>query len=502
MTDSAPPPPAPPAPPRLPDPVRKRSSNACDACRSRKTKCIYQGPVCKTCLELKISCTQDKPRKRRGPPNKFVAEQARRQSSFDSGDTASPVPVPLSGIHRLAPSYVVEQIIHSWFDLIHSVAPIFHRGIFLTRLASGEADQDGVFAALVVSVCAATISSLRRKSYKDYGTLTPERCWDVAEEIIHQRRKEPFTLEWCQMKYNLGSSQYITEDDQHFRNLCEAAAGVKFLIHYRMASMPLVSQQLLKRLYWLIFAAGCSSDLHGLPYLGLLTPQDNISALTPLELSDSELDPTLGPEPHCQWHGNQKSYIAGLNYLSKLFLLWHQSQQESAPTIAHLQHYMNLVQRALDYLPPELIWRGGLSRPPQSNFGTDVQTANLYVTQLHIRSNLLEQINRLSRSSTAHETGPGTCTVDRHSIVEDLLEILYHMPQETLEANGNSLIPKIRDIGSALFDEVRTGKDGQGMSEKASENLERLLAKLESLDMHSQLQYLEIGPLAGTPLQG
>jgi hypothetical protein len=212
-----------------------------------------------------------------------------------------------------------------------------------------------------------------------------------------------------------------------------------------------------------------------------------------LELSDNELDSTHVLNDG-DWDGNTKSYIPGLNYLSKLFILWHQSQQGTNKTVEHFQHYTNLVHRALDYLPPELKWRGGLSRPPQSNFGTDVQMANLYITQLHIRSNLLEQMNRAFKNAVTPQTS-SQIIIERQGIVEDMLEILYHMPQETLEANGHSLVPKIRDIGSALLDEVRTGGQSQGISPKASANLERLLAKLESLDVQPQLEFLNMGPL-------
>lgn len=251
---------------------------------------------------------------------------------------------------------------------------------------------------------------------------------------------------------------------------------------------------------YLLTIMSSSADLKGFPYVGLLTPQDNISALKPLELSDDELDPSQNPDPYGPWHGNDRSYVPGLNYLSKLFLLWNQSQQESPPSIAGLQHYMNLIKRALDYLPPELIWRGGLSRPPQSNFGTCVQTANLYITQLHIQSNILEQIIHLVGSSVVQEKTLNLIT-DRKSIVEDLLEILYYMPQETLEANGSSLIPKIRDIGTALFDDIRTGGEGQSLSKKASDNLKRLLTKLENLDAQSQF-YLEMQPLSAITSKG
>jgi hypothetical protein len=236
-------------------------------------------------------------------------------------------------------------------------------------------------------------------------------------------------------------------------------------------------------------------DLHGRPHVGLLSPKDNIEALRPLEISDNELDPTFaGQRDH--WHGNDRSYIPGLNYLSKLFLLWHASQQVNNDTLSHLQTHMDLVQCALDYLPPELRWRGGLSKPPRSNFGTEVQTANLYITQLHIRSNLLEQMNNLSKSLGATTT-PSEIINERQNIVSDMLEILYHMPQETLEANGPSLIPKIRDIGSALLDEVRTGDRPQPHGSKASANLDRLLAKLESLDVYSQPEYMSVGLVIG-----
>jgi hypothetical protein len=228
----------------------------------------------------------------------------------------------------------------------------------------------------------------------------------------------------------------------------------------------------------LLTFTGSTMSLLGRPYIGLLSPQDNIDALIPLEITDAELD-LLQPEPDSDWHGNYISYIPGLNYLSKLFLLWHESQQSSNQTLDQTLVYINLVQRALDYLPPELRWRGGLSRPPRSNFGTDVQTANLYITQLHIRSNLLEQMDHLSQRLSIAGTLPNIAS-ERQRVVDDMLEILYQLPKETLEANGYSLVPKIRDIGFALLPEVRK-RNTPNLTTPS--NLDRLLAKLETLDV-------------------
>ena len=77
---------------------------------------------------------------------------------------------------------------------------------------------------------------------------------------------------------------------------------------------------------------------------------------------------------------------------------------------------------------------------------------------------------------------------ERASIVEDLLEIIYHVSEETLEANGHSLMPKIRDIGSVLLDEIRMGNGqlvggDQGSHQNTSTDLKRLLEKLERLDI-------------------
>ena len=225
--------------------------------------------------------------------------------------------------------------------------------------------------------------------------------------------------------------------------------------------------------------------MFGRPHVGLFSPHDSIHTLRPLDSTDSELDPTHN-NVETPSNGDLISYIPGLNYLSNLFLLWHSSQQSHNNTVSGLQEHIHLVQRAIDDLPAELRWRGGLSRPPRSNFGTDVQIANLYITQLHIRSNLLEQLLRLARAESTSITSEKIIS-DRQSIVDDLLEILYHMPRETLEANGHSLVPKIRDIGAALLDEVRIGENPGPMSAKGKADLERLLEKLNKLDFRAEL---------------
>lgn len=123
------------------------------------------------------------------------------------------------------------------------------------------------------------------------------------------------------------------------------------------------------------------------PWFDVMNPEP----LHPHCLTDSDLDEiTPGQE---LWHGNTTSYVPGLIALANLFLLWYKSQQGNCSDLHHLRHYMDLASASLDNLPPFLRWRGGLSRPANSNFGTEVQMVNLYITQIHIRSFLMDQMH-------------------------------------------------------------------------------------------------------------
>lgn len=198
-----------------------------------------------------------------------------------------------------------------------------------------------------------------------------------------------------------------------------------------------------------------------------------LSSLRPQILNDNQL--RTGDFAEDYWHGHDYSYIPGLNALINLFMLWYKSQQGDPHDMTYLTKYYDLVLASLDTIPPELRWRGGLSRPPRSNFGTDVQMVNLYITQIHIRSSLLEQMHNAAQISQHREKLPNIRS-SRQNLVNDMLAIVYQMPEQCLEANGHSLISKLRDIGLALLND----HDDPALS---IANLDRLLAKLNRLDV-------------------
>lgn len=171
--------------------------------------------------------------------------------------SASPSEPVRDVLEQLGPFPLIRQIIDDWFELIHSVAPILHRAQFLSRLENGDATRDLEFCGLVVSICAATVVSLKRRSSAQYGSVTFERCIGVVKDNQLLESRVSFTLEWCQAKYNLGCALGAStglDDALGFRFMSEAVMGVKYLLYYELPTMSLVAQQLLKRLYWLIFA--------------------------------------------------------------------------------------------------------------------------------------------------------------------------------------------------------------------------------------------------------
>ncbi|KAL4778285.1 hypothetical protein BJX76DRAFT_362888, partial [Aspergillus varians] len=172
-----------------------------------------------------------------------------------------------------------------------------------------------------------------------------------------------------------------------------------------------------------------------------------------------------------------QTYIPGLNLLSDLYKLWQDAQHlpETTDRTSALHGYLSQIEAIIHTFPPELRWRGGLARPSTATDGHDTQVANLFVTSLHIRSNLVQKF------------GTPVSKLDLHKrIVDDLVEVLYHLPDTAFNANGSMLIPKIRDIGAAYVEQIRLQDAAQGggsaLSYPEEEKVERILRRLDDLD--------------------
>jgi hypothetical protein len=430
---------------------------------------------CSSCVELEIDCTNFQSRKKRGPKNRYVQQLRAHLDGHEASST-----IEQHALSLIAPPEVLQNIFDDWFNWIHPVAPILHRTLFMRQIQGDHTPDAHVsesFLLLVASICAATYSSLPRRRHF-YGTVTVARCLELAERFSIWSSSQPITLERALIMYNFSVHNAQSIDSSlTFRLTGEASVCVKYLLQYKLDSMTFMDQQILKRLYWLVFAGQCTGEMHGRSLLVLHHAHEASSALFPQEISDEQLLHESVSRPN-QVPDQHHSYVSGLNALSRLFLVWQSSQAITVQTMVNLHEHILRAHRVLNDLPPELSWLDSVNQT--MDFGYNVQKVNLKVTQLHIRSNLLEQMNALARNQGFAMT-PDAIIDERHLVVEELLDVLYTMPEEVFDANGHSIVPKIRDIGSALLDELRTGSHGRTL--QASINLDKLLAKLENLDL-------------------
>lgn len=157
----------------------------------------------------------------------------------------------------LAPLLVLQQAIDDWFELVHPAAPLLHRDTFLRQFLDPSCSQDTDFLLLVVSVCAATVSTLRRTTAPYGGIITVEKCFHIITTISSARGDLPISLIRCQTKYNLACSltQERGMDDKTTQLLfAEATSMVGILLHYEIDTASTIDRELTRRLHWLCFA--------------------------------------------------------------------------------------------------------------------------------------------------------------------------------------------------------------------------------------------------------
>jgi hypothetical protein len=129
-----------------------------------------------------------------------------------------------------------------------------------------------------------------------------------------------------------------------------------------------------------------------------------------------------------------------------------------------------------------------ISRPYTNNPASRHQflNANIQITRLYLKSLDLES----KAASSASPTGaPAEIWEERESICEHL-EVLTHLPLETLDCNGMGMIAKIREIASALIREPYNSQDLEAMDivEGCKAYIEKFIHLLDELDTPVEIE--------------
>jgi hypothetical protein len=164
---------------------KTRLSRACDGCSLRKVKCDSSGPPCRPCAELKVPCTNDREKKRRGPPNRHLdklrqgplaVKRARMVDTTHCTDamassqtltSLSPdTPVASAGVLQdldsLAPLPVIRGLVGDYFTFMHALMPFPMEEGFCSALEDRADRTRPGFLGLVASLLAALTSRFPR----------------------------------------------------------------------------------------------------------------------------------------------------------------------------------------------------------------------------------------------------------------------------------------------------------------------------------------------------
>lgn len=187
------------------DSIKKlRLGRACDPCSIRKTKCDQSKP-CGPCHSLAIPCTFDRPKRRRGPPNRLAAaikreHDAKRNSTITSDESISPnysdlSTAPSLSAELIGPIELIERLLDDYFMFIYPTSPFPHETSFREHFRARKDRQDQFFLAqlsAMIGVVVAVCPRLPRKRLKQlqlenlYPTagLFVQRCLDIT---LHAR---------------------------------------------------------------------------------------------------------------------------------------------------------------------------------------------------------------------------------------------------------------------------------------------------------------------------
>ncbi|KAL2204471.1 hypothetical protein CC79DRAFT_1133072 [Sarocladium strictum] len=224
------------------NPKLTRLRRACDMCSMRKVKCDDQNVPCRPCRELGVDCTNERPTKRRGPPNKHaVAAKAAKRARLEiDGSSASPgtgfpiSPTPQTAAKTLmdistegpttnldaeaiAPLPVLELLVDDFFTYIHPLAPFPHEPTFRQSFANREDRTRPEFLGLLASMICALVASFPRSAREHLkaqhsthlfprAIVMMDRCRDIALASRGSRwtLKQPKTLDDAATSYFLG----------------------------------------------------------------------------------------------------------------------------------------------------------------------------------------------------------------------------------------------------------------------------------------------------------
>lgn len=500
---------------------RKRSSKACDACRVRKVKCDPTRIPCAQCAEHKIPCEFTAPTKKRGPPNAYI--EALRQKRVAAGlsaelslESTQPAPAPYGifrppndrGLEELTSPPILNLMFDDFFQYVYPIAPIIVESAF-RRVLSTAALHNNDFFALASSILGCTLACLR-SSESQYGGLTVEHTYQFAIARLGVNYRDRMSLEIAAtLEYLSLASAYahpirpLPENPRTAFLSADFTTAVQMLFSMQYKTMNFMDQQLLKRMYQYVTYVQISCDLQGVSRMTAYQKHRRLvhvaqDDLLPIDISDIDLDrvnpsgedyDTVRRPLAKLLSPSAKSYVPGLLLLCNLYNIFADSfdirnDKTLPPHVRYtgLCQTLHEVQHSLDEVPVQLKWE---ENNKVHGVGFEVQKANLFVSKMHICSVLLEQCYQISLEISGSKDAKKVKEAledQRREIISETLKIIKTISRRALEANGFSMIKRVRQVASTLVDIIQVSNSSEKEAASARKELSEFVKILGTLD--------------------
>lgn len=267
-------------------------------------QCEGGPPPCAPCRELNVSCTYDRVKKRRGPPNKAAqaardAEKRRRLEPDGTSDITTPphqnaaqalvslgapdTPTVMDAEICIAPLGLLKLLVDDFYTYIHPLIPFPHEPTFRAAFENREDRNNPEFLALLASMIGCLVASFPRSarlhlkaahSYEKFprSIMLVNRCMKVALDMrtSESALKDTLTVNDAAVSYFLClASGYTMRWNQCRRFLVESLHCLREMGFHRRRPPPtslsfdqdrpddqptdFITDEIGKRIYWTIF---------------------------------------------------------------------------------------------------------------------------------------------------------------------------------------------------------------------------------------------------------
>ncbi|KAL3443211.1 fungal-specific transcription factor domain-containing protein [Aspergillus insuetus] len=512
----------------------QRISKACDFCNRRSIKCNKNsGPLapCQNCADFGVSCTYDRPTRRRGtrkhaspvPPGpltgssesgsevigKLPAPVSRNSiNGVTNGNRAMPIPVlpDSAGINpwkafAAASQRTILDLAQVYLEIVYPIFPLFHWPSFMTALENLDYLKDeGLFASTMAMCALASARARDGALYSNrWNSLLLANCpseifWAAAKESIPRdlsAAKDTEYMRTCAILSIASIQNGQIPDMQKYLGMYHTLAVMDGLHDEKLWPKDLdpVVVEIRRRLFWSIYTLDVYSSIVWGGIIRHREAQSNVRYPGDLREKFIFRNDTVSPASVDQSvdsaNGASGDWIVGWNFTTDMYrILEHalDSQRRRSPPNNGTAEVWSLFRPAqmagpwlMDHvlamysaLPPPF----REARPAIGDISHDIygfQSANIQATL---------QLLRMVIYSSEEQGVDGKCDV-----AGQVLSVFSKVPVEYLKAISSPLLHHLAGIGYILGS-VMEGS----LSESSYQRVRTLL-----LEMADLLHRLESG---------